>query len=215
MSNPENFIDEVTEEVRRDRLFGFFRRYGWIPVLFVLLLVVGAAVWEWRRSQHRESAQDFGDDLIAALENPDRAARTAAISAIDATGDRGAVLRLVESADALAANDRPAALKALEAVSGNATLPQSYRDLADLKRVTIGGGTIPAADRQAILDRLARPGAAFRPLALEQLALARVETGDRDGAIAALKALLEEPDVTPGLRRRATQVIVALGGQAG
>ena len=33
MSNPDSFIDEVTEEVRRDRLFAVFRKYGWIGVL--------------------------------------------------------------------------------------------------------------------------------------------------------------------------------------
>ena len=36
MSNPDSFIDEVTEEVRRDRLFAMFRKYGWIGVAIVL-----------------------------------------------------------------------------------------------------------------------------------------------------------------------------------
>ena len=30
MSNPDSFIEEVTEEVRRDKLFALFRKYGWI-----------------------------------------------------------------------------------------------------------------------------------------------------------------------------------------
>ena len=29
MSDTDSFIDEVTEEVRRDALFAQFRRYGW------------------------------------------------------------------------------------------------------------------------------------------------------------------------------------------
>ena len=43
-------------------------------------------------------------------------------------------------------------------------------------------------------------------------ALLQLEAGDRAAAIDGLKALLQEPDLTPGLRSRATQVIVALGG---
>lgn len=43
MSDTDSFIEEVTEEVRRDRLFGLMRRYGWIAVLAVLLLVGGTA----------------------------------------------------------------------------------------------------------------------------------------------------------------------------
>ena len=35
LSNHDSFIDEVTEEVRRDRLFAAFRKYGWIGVLLV------------------------------------------------------------------------------------------------------------------------------------------------------------------------------------
>ena len=36
VSNPESFIDEVNEEVRRDRLYQNIRRYGWIAVVVVL-----------------------------------------------------------------------------------------------------------------------------------------------------------------------------------
>ena len=43
MSDTYSFIDEVTEEVRRDRLFGYFRRYGWIPAVIIVALVGGTA----------------------------------------------------------------------------------------------------------------------------------------------------------------------------
>ena len=48
MSNNESFIDEVTEEVRRDRLFAMFRKYGWIGVVLVLGVVGGAAYTDWQ-----------------------------------------------------------------------------------------------------------------------------------------------------------------------
>ena len=32
----DRFIDEVTEDLRRDRLFQMMRRYGWIAVLLIL-----------------------------------------------------------------------------------------------------------------------------------------------------------------------------------
>ena len=46
MSDVDSFIDEVSEEVRRERLYIALRRYGWIGVLAVLLLVGGAS---WRQ----------------------------------------------------------------------------------------------------------------------------------------------------------------------
>ena len=42
MSDSDSFIDEVTEEVRRDRLFGYFRRYGWIAAVVIVVVVGGA-----------------------------------------------------------------------------------------------------------------------------------------------------------------------------
>ena len=71
---------------------------------------------------------------------------------------------------------------------------------------------MPEADRRAALDELSRPGAPYRALALEQVALLQIASGDRETAMTSLRALLQEPDVTPGLRRRASQLIVALGG---
>ena len=35
----DTFIDEVTEELRRDRLYGAMRRYGWIVVLVIVAVV--------------------------------------------------------------------------------------------------------------------------------------------------------------------------------
>jgi len=78
--------------------------------------------------------------------------------------------------------------------------------------VIVAGADLPAADRRALLDPIAAPGRPYRTLALEQMALLSVETGDTAAAITALGALRQDQEATPGLRRRAEQVIVALGG---
>ena len=77
MSNPDSFIDEVTEEVRRDRLFRLFRKYGWIGVVIILGLVGGTAWTEWSKSRAESRAQAFGDAVIDALDTarPTNAAR--------------------------------------------------------------------------------------------------------------------------------------------
>lgn len=213
MSNPESFIDEVNEELKRDRLFAMMRKYGWIAVLAVLVLVGGATYNEWRKAQIESRAQAFGDAIITAMAAEAPADQRAALSAIEADGDRQGILNLLLAATDLAADDRPAAIAALTSVENNATLPTSLRQIAALKRVIIGGATIPMAEREQILTTLAAPGQAFRPLALEQLALLAMESGDTDTALSRAQALLQEPDVTAALRRRVTQLIVVLGGQ--
>ena len=213
MSNPESFIDEVNEELKRDRLFALMRKYGWIAAVAVLLLVGGAAWNEWRKAQADAQAQAFGDSIIAALDSEDPTEQRTALSAIVVDGDRQGILNLLLAATELAAEDRPAALAALAAVEADSNLPVSYRQIASLKRVIIAGADIPAAEREQTLNALAVPGQAFRPLALEQLALLAMETGDNDTALERAEALLQEPDVTAALRRRVGQLIVVLGGE--
>ena len=46
MSNSDGFIEEVTEELRRDQMLAKLKKYGWIAVLAVLLIVGGSFVAE-------------------------------------------------------------------------------------------------------------------------------------------------------------------------
>ena len=41
MSTPDSFVEEVTEAVRRDKLYAAFRKYGWIGGLVVIGIVGG------------------------------------------------------------------------------------------------------------------------------------------------------------------------------
>jgi hypothetical protein len=211
VSNPESFINEVTEEVRRDKLFGYFRRYGWIGIVAVLLIVGGAAYREYQLAAKQAESEAFGNAVLDALDQDDAAARSTALAAVQAPGQRQALLNLLQSTDP--ETDKAATLAALTAVADDATLPASYRDLAVLRRVIVAGTDLPAADRRALLDPIAAPGRPYRPLALEQLALLSVETGETAAAITALEALRQDQEATPGLRRRVEQVIVALGGK--
>ena len=210
MSNPESFIDEVTEEVRRDKLFGYIRRYGWIAIAAVLLLVGGAAYREYQLAAKQAESKAFGDAVLDALDQDDPAARVTALAAVEAPGQRSALLGLLQSSDP--ETDKAATLAALARVADDATLPASYRDLAVLRRVIVAGADLPADERRALLDPIAAPGRPYRTLALEQMALLSVETGDTAAAITTLEALRQDQEATPGLRRRAEQVIVALGG---
>lgn len=211
MSNPDSFIDEVTEEVRRDRLFAMFRKYGWIGVLVVVFIVGGAGFNEWRKAVAESRAQAFGDAVLDSLDLGGVEERRAALAAIGADGAQKAVLQLLLASDP--DTDREATLTALAALADDASQPQSYRDLAVLRRVIVLGAETPVADRRAALDPIAAPGRPFRTLALEQMAYLLVEEKKTDEAIKALQALMQDQESPAGLRSRAEQMIVALGGE--
>jgi len=205
----DSFIEEVTEEVRRDRLFAAFRKYGWIGAVAIVAIVGGSAFTEWRSIRARDAAQAFGDSLLAAVQADDPGA---ALSEIQADGPRVGVAKLMSAAQAVQDGRADAALADLNAVAADATLPASLRDLARLKAVLIAGDTMTAEARRTELEALAQPGAPYRLMALEQLAVLALETGDTAAAIAKAREVLSDSAVTPGLQQRATELIVALGG---
>ncbi|MCX7890390.1 MAG: tetratricopeptide repeat protein [Rhodobacteraceae bacterium] len=213
MTNNDSFIDEVNEELRRDRLFAAFRRYGWIGGLLILFIVGGAAWNEWQKAQARAAAEGFGDALLAALAG-DGATGAAALAAVPASAPgQAAVLALLRSAEALAAQDSAAAAAALAPVAADAALAPEYRHLALYRLALIEGG-LTAEARTAALAELTAPGAPYRTLGMELQALDLVAAGRRDEALAMFTALAQDAQVTQALRQRVAQMIVALGGEA-
>lgn len=211
MSDSDSFIEEVSEEVRRDRLFHLMRRWGWIPVVLVVVLVGGAAVNEYRKATSQGAAERLGDGITAALEGgaDDRAD---ALAGLEADGGGRALVAFLESDAALERDDPAAAVSALQAIESDATLPDRYRHLATLKRVMAADPAMPPDERIAALSALTTPGAPYRLLALEMTAVAQAEAGDSAAAISGLQAILNDSEASEGLRRRASQLIVALGG---
>jgi len=210
LSNSDSFIDEVTDEVRRDRLFAAFRKYGWIGVLLVLVIVGGAGWNEWQKAKADARAEAFGDAALAALEKTTPADRDAALKAIPADGDQKAILSLLSAADPAA--DKAATLSALDTLIADATQPQVYRDLAVLRRVAIADKDQPLADRRTALEAIAGAGRPFRTLAQEQLAYIMLEEGKKEEALKALTDLIQDQESPKGMRQRLALVITALGG---
>jgi hypothetical protein len=213
LHNNDSFIDEVSEEVRRDKLFAGLRRYRWLIAALVVLLVGGAAVNEWRKLHLASRAETAGDAFRAAYDDSDAAARAADLEDLAAANARAAVLAKLAAAGAKAeAGDTQGAAALLGEVAENGNAGELYRSLAALQRVMLLGPTMAASERQATLELLVNPGAPFRPLALEQRALMHLDAGDKAAAIADLQAVLDEPTASEALRGRARQLIIAAGG---
>ncbi len=213
MSQTDSFIEEVTEEVRRDKLFRLMRKYGWIAIVLVVAIVAGASYNEWRKARDQAEARAFGDALLGAMQNHEAKDRAARLATISAEGDKGAVVALLLAAEAASSGDPDTAVSALQALAADPQVSEEYRQLAQLKLVLLQADGLDPAERLARLQPLAAPGAPFRLLAEEQMAIAEIDSGNAAAAIERLQALLADQEATPGLRRRVSQLIVALGGE--
>lgn len=214
MSDVDSFIEEVTEEVRRDRMFLLLRRWGWVGVLLVVIIVGGAAFNEYRKATKAAAAEKLGDQIIAALAADDPAGRAATLAEIKAeTAGGDAVVQFLLAAAQSNSDSTEKAVEGLNRIATTTELPEIYRHIATFKSLLLQSETLPAADRRQQFEALAAPGAPLRLLAEEQLALIEVEEGDVEAALIRLEGIRQDAEVTVDLQQRATQLIVALGGE--
>jgi len=207
VSDQDSFISEVNEAVRQDELYSYVRKYGWIAALVVVLLVGGAAWNEFNKAQSVNAAKDLGDSLLAAVQQDDAAARAEALAAVETEGSAAAVTSLMTASAQAEAGDTEEAKATLEALSLNPDVPQTYRDIALFKAALIDDGD----SKLEKLEALAQPGGSLRLLAEEQLVLLMIQDGKTDDAVTALRAIIEDAEITQSLRERAQTLIVALG----
>lgn len=210
----DSFIDEVTEDLRRDRLFTLMRRFGWIVVLLIVLLVAASAWREYAGNRAATRAQAFGDAVIAAQSQAEAAAQAEALAAIDPLNSAGrAMIRdlltagaEVEAGQAAEAGQRLAA--AAEAADGDEVV---MAHLASLKSVLAQGEAMDPPTRDAVLATLSAPGAPFELLALELKAVALIDAGRPDDAIALIRQIQLKDGLTETMRRRLSEMLITLG----
>ncbi len=213
MSEIDHFIEEVTEEVRRDRLFALYRKYGWMVALAVVLIVGGAAYNEYRKAQEVAMARMTGDALLAALSANEAQARARALAGLEAnTPDANAIVRMTEAAAQVEAGNIEAAVAALDRVASDGEVAVIYRDIAAFKALTLQADSLPPETLRQRFSALARPGGALRLLAEEQLALIDIAQGATQAALERLESIRQDAEASPALQQRVTRLIIALGG---
>ena len=205
MSDTDSFIDEVTEEVRRDRLFGYFRRYGWIPAVIIFALVGGTAYNEWSKAQVAQVAQARGDALLDALELEDEAEQAAALSAIAREDEDALVAKLLA-----AGAETEQAADLLKSVAADDTQPKYIRDLARLKMASTEG-VLTLDEAAAILAELSEPGGVYRNVATEFLVAVHLQRGETQAALELLQAHIKDAEASSEQIQRMGELIVALG----
>ncbi|MCY3877684.1 MAG: tetratricopeptide repeat protein [Rhodobacteraceae bacterium] len=210
MANTDSFIEEVTEEVRRDRLFALFRRYGWIAAALILLLVGAAGFREWNSAQRQAKAEAFGNRILTVLEADNSNAALTALGGIEAEDNQQAVIQLYMADSLLNSDDAQAAVEVLDRLAGDVEIAQVYRDLAVLKAAWIGAEYLPSDEIIARAAPLEVSASAFRPMAIETRAHMLIRQGQIAQAVDVLRQLENEAGLPQAMRGRLSQLLDAL-----
>jgi len=205
---------EIDEELRRDNLLKLGSRYGrYVVAIAVLALVVAGAIVAWRDhqlSERRGQSTRYAGALTLARDGKESdAAKVFAAIANESGGY--AVLASFEEAGLLAkSGDHEAAAAAYDRIAAGNDLDPHFHGLAVLLSVM---QRMPETDPHTTIDRLEpliASGNPWRPTAVELMALARLQSGDRSGALDLFKSLADDLATPQNLRARAAEMAVAL-----
>ena len=210
MSETDSFIQEVTEEVRQDRMFRLWKKYGPYAVAGVVAFVAVSAGWSWMKYREVQQARETGGAFlasdIASVEDQE-----ILIGSVD--GPAAVIARLRLAAAKAEAGDAQAAAALYREVAGEAGLDRAYADLARLQAVRVGVAAMDPAEAVAELDPLTAEGAPYRVLALELRAMVRLNAGDAEAAHADLTAIIGDPQATRESSQRALALLLSSGGE--
>ena len=148
MANPESFLEEVAEEVRRDRLFKFFKKNGWIIAVVVLATICATIAYEWSKNSEISRAKSNGDLLTLALEKSQKGNLEELLGLLS---DNSPYLR--PSSDLMAVtklyyaellyntdNDSSESMSVLKEIFSNESVSTTLRQLAKIKYLLLFSG---------------------------------------------------------------------------
>ena len=212
MAESDSFIQEVSEEVRRDKMYAVWRRYGpWLIAAIVLavLLAAGKGWWE-NRIEMRKA--ELGGALLEADAIEDSDASAAAFLAVAEQGEyQYPVLARLRAAASLAAagkiEEAEAQYDAIKAIDG---IDPRFRDLAELRTVMLLSERMEPNEMLDRLGPLTVDGSVWRLPALEYEAAAHLKAGAPEQALASLRTLLEMPQLPPAAQGRTGELIEAI-----
>lgn len=211
-----DIFNEIQNDIRRDRLNDFWRRYGVLLVIGAVIFVGAIAGWRLYEYFGEQNAQAAGDRFQQALtlsrDGKHAEAETAMQQiAADAPSGYAALARFAAAAE-LAPRDPAVAAQRFDALSREGNVEQGLRDLARLRAAMLLVDTQPPAEIANRVEALAAPGNVWRHTAREIMALAHLRAGDGAEAQRWAQALVSDPEVPQGSRARG-QILLDLAAE--
>ncbi len=203
-----DIFHEIEEDLRRERLRRLWDRFGGLIIALVVLIVVGAAGWSGYTYWQNQRAEEAGNAFLQAsvlMEEGKYAEAEAAFNTLAQEAPAGyRTIARLRAANAAAAQNPAAGIKALDALATDTRVDSLVRDMATLRAALLMVDTASLADvRSRVEGLINNPSAPVRNSAREVLALAQLRAGESTEAHKTATAITEDAEATPGLRSRA------------
>lgn len=210
-----DILDEIEQDLRRDRMKRFWQRWGWLVLTVAVVFVAIIAGWRGYVGWQNSRSAATGDRYVQAIEAAERGDHEAAARELealtrDAPGGYPTLARFSLAATLAARGDQAGAVAAFDALAADASLPQSFRDIARIRAGLLLVDNAPYAEVQRRLEPVAVNGNPFRNTARELLGLAAYRVEERQTAARWFRDLVVDPDATESARNRGSLVLTML-----
>lgn len=215
-----DIFDEVGEDLRRDRLTGLWKRYGWVLYVAAGLVVAGTAAWRgydyWATSRANAAGDAYAQVLASVKPGDHKAlAESLAVYGSGAPAQYQVLARFRAASEHAAMGEMDNALAAFEDLSKTSGVDQPLRDLATVRAALI------AVDRESLDQIKARVDiynndiSPWRHAAREIVALAAVRAENWKLVGEEARKLTDDPTTPSGARNRARVLRDLAASEAG
>ena len=215
-----DIFQEVEEDLRRDRLDEFLKKYGpWMMVIAGAFIILLAGILWWGDYQDKQRA-GRSDAYLAAMAQLEAGDREAGIAALDAVIDQGnkgyAALALLSKGTELAATgDKAGAMAAYDELADSNLGDAIIRDLARVKAGWIASETEDFATVQAKMAEVVSGGSSWAPAAKEVVAFSAFKSGELETARGLFIELLNDQTAPSGIRGRSGELLAIIVARIG
>jgi hypothetical protein len=218
MSSPlDSLIEEVDEDLRRDRAVALFRRYG--PYLIALALgaiivVGGVMMWRQYKSEHEMERSTTYASALDAINRGDSEQASRLLGEVTTSGARsgyGVLARLQDAALKARAGDAAAAAAIYDGISADSGVDPLFRDLGQVLSALTLFDTADPAQLAARIQPLADGNGPWRFSAKEIAGHLALKSGDTARAKTLFSQVSDDPRAPEEARARAAAMASTLG----
>jgi hypothetical protein len=215
----ETFIREVDEELRRDQLTDFWKRYGRWLLAGVVVVVAAWGGWLYWQNQQTNAAGLDGEafsQTLQKLESGNLAGAETDLKKLKDSKFEGYRIsaRLTEAAVTEGKGDAKGAAKLYAAIAADAEVPKPWRDMALVRQTAAEYDSLEPGAVIARLKPLAAKGEPWFGSAGELVAIAYLNQNKPDQAGKLFAEIGKDEQVPESIRSRAVQMAGALGVDA-
>jgi hypothetical protein len=200
------FLREVDEEYRRDRVLAFWSRYGLAIALIVAVALGGFAGWrylDYKKQQDQQGQTARFYDIILLLQKGQAEDALKILEGFtgNTTGPLRGLVTMRRAGETIKHNSEEAA-KLFDEAAQDMLLPLTVRDLARMRAAMLRLEGEKANDALAVLETFTGSTHPWRHQAREGLGAQALKAGKSEAAARWFDAILADPQTPSSLRSR-------------